>query len=452
MTQSLENFILSNFGSKSYWVIAEVAKKNEKGGHVYLELVDSDEGRTTALMSATIWSSAVQKIKTSLGADYQNILVAGNKVLFQMRIEYHKIYGLKLNVLDIDPSFSFGEIEKQKQETIEKLKAEGLFDLQRELYLPVLSKKIALIGSAGTAGYRDFVTKLTNNTVYRNFQIKEFQASVQGDKAAAELIEALKEARSYDVDAIVMLRGGGSKMDLNVFNNYDLSKEICLTKVPVITGIGHEYDEVVADLVCRKMCITPTAAAEFLYIQIGTFSAELKSGFDAIINYSRGMLGGLKDEFYHVHQYLLHNSKQFLLEYQWALKDQAHELQNGFLAALQDEKLQVDLIRDKVKSASKNTIALELDTQLPSKLDRLLTASGNYFDSRKVELENLGELLDMLNPQRLLESGYTISTVEDIDINKSTLDVVGKEMKTLSSIGLITSTIEKIDRNKKNEN
>lgn len=427
-------------------MIAEVAKINKKSGHVYLELVDSDKGKTTALMSATIWSSAMQNIRKNLGADTDNILVSGNKVLFQMRIEYHKVYGLKLNVLDIDPSFSFGEIEKKKQETINKLKSEGLFDLQRALYLPVLSKRIALIGSSGTAGYRDFIMKLTSNTVYRNFEVKEFQASVQGDKAAEELISALHNAREYNVDAIVILRGGGSKMDLNVFNNYELNKEICLTKIPVITGIGHEYDEVVADLVCRKMCITPTAAAEFLYIQIGTFAASLRNGFDAIINYSRGMLGGLKDEFYHVHKFLIHNSKQFLLEYQWALKDNAHELQSGFLTALQNEKLNIDLVQDRVRSASVNRIALDIETQLPSKLDRLNVATENYLDMRIVELNNLAEMLEMLNPERLLNSGYTISTVDNIDVNKSEIEIEGKEMKTLSSIGIITSSIKKIER------
>lgn len=446
MTQSLENFILSNFGSKSYWVIAEVAKINQKGGHVYLELVDSDKGKTTALMSATMWSSAYEKIRNSLGSDIDNILTSGNKVLFQMRIEYHKIYGLKLNVLDIDPSFSFGEIEKKKQETIERLKKEGLFDLQRALYLPVISKKIALIGSSGTAGYRDFVSKLTSNTVYQNFQLKEFQASVQGDRAAGELIEAIKEARTFDVDAIVILRGGGSKMDLNVFNDYELNRVICETKTPVITGIGHEYDEVVADLVCCRMCITPTAAAEFLYIQIGTFAANLRNGFDSIINYSRGMLGGLKDEFYHVHQYLLHNSKQFLLEYQWALNDNAHLLQKGFLGALQNEKMSIDLVQDKIRSASLNRLTLEIETQLPTKVERLKVATENYIDKRGVELNNLAEMLDMLNPERLLESGYTISTVEDEDVNKLASDLRGKEMKTLSSTGLISSTINSVDR------
>lgn len=427
-------------------MVAEVAKVNKKGGHVYLELVDSDEGRTTALMAATIWSTAYSKIEKQLGKDVENILTTGNKVLFQMRIEYHKIYGLKLNVMDIDPSYSFGEIEKKKKETIERLKKEKLFDLQKALYLPVIAKKIALIGSSGTAGYRDFFSKLTSNTVYRNFQIKEFQASVQGDKASVELIAALQDARQYNVDVIVILRGGGSKMDLNVFNHYDLNKEICLTKIPIITGIGHEYDEVVADLVCSKMCITPTAAAEFLYIQIGTFAAQLRNSYDAIHQHSKNLVGGLKDEFYHVHQYLMHNSKQFLIEYQWGLNDQAHALQKGFLNVLKNEENSLNQKLDRIGAHASNRLALEREANLVSKFDRFKLASRNYLNTRTVELDSVIGMMEVLDPVRLMKNGYTISTIDDVDLNKNTSDLIGKELKTLSSNALISSKIIHVEK------
>ena len=363
-----------------------------------------------------------------------------------MRIEYHKIYGLKLNVMDIDPSYSYGEVERRKQETIKKLKEEGLFDLQEELYLAVIAKRIALIGSPGTAGHRDFMSKLESNSVYTNFVVKQFAASVQGDKAGTEIIAALKEARTYDVDVIVILRGGGSKMDLNVFNNYELSKEISLTKTPVITGIGHEHDEVVADLVCRRMCITPTAVAEFLYIQIGTFSAQLRQGFDAVLNHSRSMVGGLKDEFNYLQKYLIHNSKQLLLEHQWELNTESHCVQKGFAQLINNERSNLDLKLDKVRSQSINKIHLALDSDLPSRLDRLQLSSSNYITQRRTELNGLNDLLLMLDPQRLLEKGYTISTVDDIDLNQVATDLKGKTMKTLTSTKLITSEITDIKK------
>jgi exodeoxyribonuclease VII large subunit len=394
-----------------------------------------------------LWSGTFNNIKGKIGNDIHEILKPGNKVLFSMRIEYHKIYGLKLNIMDIDPSYSYGEVEKRKQETIKRLKDEGLFDLQKQLDLPVLSKKIALIGSPGTAGHRDFISKLEGNSVYRNFTIKQFAASVQGDKAAKEIIAALHDAGTYNVDVIVLLRGGGSKMDLNVFNEYELSKEICLIQVPVITGIGHAHDEVVADLVCRKMCITPTASAEFLYIQIGTFSAELRQGFDAILNYSRSMVGGLKDEFNHLHKYLMHNSKQLLLEYQWGLNTESHKIQKGFAQVINNERSNLELKLDKVKSQSINKLQLARGSDLPSRLDRLKLSSDNYLTQRSTELNGLNDLLLMLDPQRLLDSGYTISTVNDVDLNQAAGDLTGKTMKTLSSTAIISSEIKEIKKN-----
>lgn len=436
---------MKHFGATNYWVVAEITKSNEKNGHHYLELADSEKNITSSLFSATIWQGAFGKIKAAIGNDLYEILKPGNKALFQMRIEYHKLYGLKLNVLDIDPAYTYGEIERKKQETIARLKKEGLFERQSNLYLSVLSKRIGLIGSPGTAGHRDFLSKLATNPVYRNFKVKQFASSVQGDKAAIEMIAALKEARCYDVDVIVLLRGGGSKMDLNVFNDYTLCKEICLTKVPVITGIGHEHDEVVADLVCRKMCITPTAAAEFLYIQIGTFSAAVRNGYDAVINHSRGMVGGLKDEFYHLHKYLIHHSRQFLLEYQWELNSDSHKLQKGFLRLLNTEYSELNMRLDKLYAHSKHKIQLALESDLPARLDRLVLAARNYLQHRGSELGSLTELLYMLDPQRLLERGYTISTIEDKDANQLDKNAIGKMMKTLTSTNIITSEIKEIN-------
>ncbi|MFT4602947.1 MAG: exodeoxyribonuclease VII large subunit [Arenicella sp.] len=412
-----------------------------------MELVDTVENKTSSLMTATLWSGGFNNIKSKIGNDIYEILKPGNKVLFSMRIEYHKIYGLKLNVMDIDPSYSYGEVERRKQETINKLKEEGLFDLQKSLHLPVLAKRIALIGSPGTAGHRDFISKLESNSVYTNFVVKQFETSVQGDKAGAEIIAALKEARTYDVDVIVILRGGGSKMDLNVFNNYDLSKEISETKIPVLTGIGHEHDEVVADLVCRRMCITPTAAAEFLYIQIGTFSAQLRQGFDAILNHSRSMVGGLKDEFNYLQKYLIHNSKQLLLEHQWELNKESHQVQKGFAQLINSERSELDLKLDKVRAQSINKLHLALESDLPSRLDRLQLSSGNYLSQRRTELNGLNDLLVMLDPQRLLERGYTISTVDDIDLNQIGKNLKGKTLKTLTSTSIVTSEIKDIKKN-----
>jgi len=295
-------------------------------------------------MDANLWSANYSLIKDKLGNDLPSILTVGNKALFKLRIEFHKIYGIKVNILDIDSSFSYGEIEKLKQETISKLKVEGIFNHQKRLYLPVIAKRIALIGSPGTSGYRDFINGLTQNPVYRKFTVKEFQTTVQGDGAAPKLIEALKEARTYDVDVIVIIRGGGSKMDLNVFNDYELSREICLTKIPVLTGIGHETDEVVVDLVCSYRCITPTAVAKHLYVQIGMFTSNLQKAFDAVKSHSVGQLSIKKEEFAHLNKYFVFFSQQLIHQSSILLRNESHKLHVGFLDIVGAERSQLELL------------------------------------------------------------------------------------------------------------
>ena len=448
LNETIEDVILNRFGSVRYWVVAEISRINEKNGHRYLELVDSDHGQTTALMSANLWATTFRDIYQSVGNDISTILKAGNKVLFQLRVEFHKVYGLKVNILDIDPTYSFGEIERKKQETIQQLKNEGLFDLQKKLYLPVLSKKIALIGSPGTSGYRDFLEELEKNSVYRNFTIMEFSSSVQGDKAAPELVSALKKAQQFSVDAILIVRGGGSKMDLNVFNDYGIARTICETKIPVITGIGHESDETVADLVANVKCITPTAAAKFLYLRIGQFASQLNESFDALLKRSQSMLGSYRDEFYYLHQYLIHFSRQQVLESDLALRDASRKLQLGFMELISSEKADLRLLLNRSSNHAQNAIHLEKEVGLPAMLEKINIMVQHNLHQSQLQLENIADILDMLDPLRLLKSGYTISTIDDLDVQLYKNNLTGKEMKTLTTNAILTSIITKSETKK----
>ena len=213
LNQSLERFIRDNFALKNFWVLAEITKVQEKNGHYYLDLADSKEGKRVAEIAANMWFNTFNRVNTQLNGELPSIFKHGNKSLINIRIEFHPIYGLKLNILDVDPSITYGEIEKLKKETILRLKSEGLFTRQKAIYLPAIVKKIALVGSPNTSGYRDFLTEVLNNKIYTNFKVKEFSASVQGDYAVKEIVAAIKKANEYSVDLIIVVRGGGSKMD-----------------------------------------------------------------------------------------------------------------------------------------------------------------------------------------------------------------------------------------------
>jgi exodeoxyribonuclease VII large subunit len=441
LNTSLENFILTNFGSKQFWVTAEITKISKKNGHRYLELADSSNGALTAQQSAYIWMRNYTLIQERIGADIDTILQPGNNALFLLKIEFHTIFGLKLNILDIDPTYTYGEIERKKQATIQQLKTEGLFYNQKALHLPVLSKRIAVIGSPDTSGFRDFMNEIQHNNIYNNFTIQLFPASVQGQKATSELIQAVKEAQTYTVDVIVIIRGGGSKMDLALFNDYELCKTICLSKTPILTGIGHETDEVVADLVSRLNCITPTAVAKHLYIQIGVFSSSIRTAFDSVLQRSLSLLGSAKDEFSHTSKYIVHNSQRILTDNRNALERKTHQfhLITHDIIYLQYQDL--ELLLQKGKGAAIHKLRLTRDIETPAHLDRIALFALNSLKENHISISNLEHLLTLLNPEKLLQSGYTLSTIDNTDLYLITQDLIGKEMKTLTSHALITSKI-----------
>ena len=447
LNQSLERFIRDNFALKSFWVVAEITKAQEKNGHHYLELADSKEGKRIAEMAANMWFSSYNRVNTELKGELPTIFKQGNKVLINVRIEFHTIFGLKLNILDVDPTITYGEIEKRKKETIERITKEGLLKLQQSNYLPPIIKRIALIGSPNTSGYRDFLSELNENNIYTNFKVKSFAASVQGDKAVKEVVSAIHKARNYDVDVIVLVRGGGSKMDLSVFNDYEIAKAIAETKLPIITGIGHETDEVVADLVARKAEITPTAVAKFLYVRAGVFKSNLLTAFDAVLKLSQGIIAMRKDEFTHTSKYLVHYTKNVLVEHNNRVKDMVHNLHLGVTEMLESERAKLALDLSQAGNHARNVIALKKSTELGAQLDKITLLAGNGLDKERIKVNNLAELLNLLNPEELLKKGYTISTINNVDLTNVEGDLDGAELKTLSDKHLITSRITAVKRN-----
>jgi len=451
LNEALEHHFMQEFGVKNFWVTAEIVKINQKGGNFYLELADSVNSVKTAQMSAYIWAMQFQELSKSLGEEIRTILVAGNKVLFQLKIEFHKVYGLKLNILHVDPSYSYGEIERIKKENIETLKREGLFGLQKEIHLPILAKRIAVIGSPETSGYRDFMDTLFKNNAYRNFKVKVFPSSVQGDRSVSELINAIQKAQEYDVDVIVIVRGGGGKMDLHVFNDLELCRTICRSRLPILTGIGHESDEVVADLVANTPTITPTAAAKFLFMRIYTFSKDVLECFDAVKGLSFFQVSNAIDEFRHAHNYLVLYARELLNSSKHLLQQSSHAVQRGLLFLLSQERSDVELRLEKIANLALNRIRLTKDVELSNRIERVELLAMNSIERNLADVNNLEELFHLLNPEKLLKSGYTISTLGDKDLMECMQGIVGKELKTLTTHSLVTSTITKQEKITKNE-
>jgi exodeoxyribonuclease VII large subunit len=263
LNTALKKAIHEATGDRSFWIKAEIVGFKVTS-HAYLEMAQHDQGVRVAVMRAVIWRSNLERIEHALGDERHGILKEGAEILFRACVQYHEVYGLSLVIEEIDLSFSLGELERRKRETIDTLRAEGLFDLNRSLPEPMIIQRIALISSSGTAAYADLMAHLDRNEYGYRFHVVLFQSIVQGEGAARELRAALERIDPRRFDAVVMIRGGGSRLDLEAFNDLELCRMVARMPIPVMTGIGHEIDVSVVDLIAKSPHKTPTAIADHL--------------------------------------------------------------------------------------------------------------------------------------------------------------------------------------------
>lgn len=253
------------------WVVAEVSElKVNYSGHCYLELVEKSEparGGTPiprAQARAVIWRQQYAMLSAYFEAETGSRLTAGMKILAKVLVSYHELYGLSLQITDLDASYTLGEVERQKQMTIAQLQADGVWDMNREQELPLLTQRVAIVSSAAAAGYRDFCNELLQGGYA--FRTTLFDAVVQGQAAEESICAALAAVaeRQEEFDVVVIIRGGGSASDLSCFNSYRLCSYVAQFPLPVVTGIGHDKDTSVADMVAHTPLKTPTAVAAWL--------------------------------------------------------------------------------------------------------------------------------------------------------------------------------------------
>ena len=249
-----------------YWVRAEIASMSVRG-HCYMELVEkSENGILAAKMRATCWSNVYALLSAYFAQETGQSLHVGLQVLLEVSVEYHAVYGLSLNVWSIDPTYTLGDLAKQRQATIRQLTEDGVMELQRALEVPSLPRRVAVISSADAAGYGDFCDQLKHNRFGFAFVTQLYPAVVQGDTAARSIINALGAiaAQEEEWDVVVIIRGGGASTDLSCFDDYMLASHCAQFPLPIVAGIGHTRDVSVVDMVVHASVKTPTAAAEWL--------------------------------------------------------------------------------------------------------------------------------------------------------------------------------------------
>lgn len=249
----------------SYWVQAEIASLSSRSGHAYLDLVEkAQSGQLAAKYRATCWANVYGLLRpyfmSETGADLQT----GMQVLVEVTVTFHAAYGLSLNIVNIDPSYTLGDLARQRQQTISRLQQEGVFDLQKSLVLPTLVSRLAIISSHQAAGYEDFVHQLQQSGFA--FSTTLFPATMQGDNAPQSILQALQQiADQYEhFDAVILIRGGGATTDLGCFDDYNLACHCAQFPLPILSGIGHTRDISIVDMVAHMSLKTPTAVATYL--------------------------------------------------------------------------------------------------------------------------------------------------------------------------------------------
>lgn len=286
LTRYIQQVLTINFES-SFWIEAEVNQISESRGNYYLELVEKDEHSddVLAVIQARIWRSNQVLIRRKLNSEIGDYLQAGVQVKLRGSIKFHDVYGLSFQIDDIDKDFTLGELERKKLATIATLKKEGVFELNKSVELDIVVQRIAVISSRTAAGLADFINQLQYNQHDIPFQIDLYHSAVQGYRAVDDICYALDEIDTYSeyYDAVCILRGGGSKLDLSAFDDEKLCRKIGQMPIPVLTGIGHEIDLSVADMTAHSQLKTPTALAAFLIDRNVDFLSNLYNVYQRAI-------------------------------------------------------------------------------------------------------------------------------------------------------------------------
>ena len=430
----------------SFWIVAEISElKINRNGHCYLELIEKDllNDNIVARSRATIWAFTFRMIKPYFESITSQELSPGLKILFRARVEFHESYGLSLNIIDIDPNYTLGDLAKKRAETIKMLEAEGVINMNRELELPIVIQRIAIISSETAAGYQDFVNQLVNNSYKYIFYLKLFPSIMQGAQAEESIIHSLENIYNYEdfFDVVVIIRGGGSQSDLNCFNSYLLASNVAQFPIPVLTGIGHDKDESIVDLVAHSKLKTPTAVAEFIISRTVEFEDYIYKLSNSISENLSEFLFQQTKNLHHLISVFSPITKNQLFKEKHTLLELKHKAQNNFSGALKKAELKISKLTNKTQLATKEKIISE-KKQLRLIAQKNLQYSKTFLQSIKYKIRLWESNVKLLNPENILKRGYSITCFRDKVVKDSNLLKVNDEITTTFFKGKIKSRVK----------
>lgn len=409
-----------------YWVQVELSDvRANYSGHCYLECVQKDPKSNSLIAKARgiIWSNVFSQLKPYFEQETGQAFVSGIKVLVKVTVDFHELYGYSLTIVDIDPAYTLGDMARRRREILLRLQEEGVLSLNKELELPVLAQRIAVISSATAAGYGDFCNQLENNAFGFAFYPRLFPAIMQGERVETSVIAALDRiyAESEKWDVVVIIRGGGATSDLSGFDTYDLAASCAQFPLPIITGIGHERDDTVIDLVAHTRVKTPTAAAEFL------------------VNHLRQTAEQLENYAYYIRQEVparLNREKERLercitrIPARVQMRLQREDFRRERLAKRMEMAWQSRLAREQYR--------LELSSRLSVALQARLL-------KEKHRLDLLEKSVEAASPDLLLKRGYSITLKDGKAVTDASLLKPGDRVVTRVAKGQFSSEVQGTD-------
>lgn len=407
VTRSIQKTIAERYKSL-YWIKAEMNKLNHysHSGHCYPELVEKTEGKIVAEIRSILWKADYQRINTQFLKIAQEPLREGITMLFQASISYDPMYGLSLRIVDIDPTFTLGELEKERINSINKLKEDGIFDLNRNLPFPTLPKRLAIISVETSKGLSDFYKIINQNPWGYKIEQTLYPALLQGDKSVPSIIKQLSviAERSDAYDAVAIIRGGGGEVGLSSYNNYLLAKAIAIFPLPVLTGIGHSTNLTVSEMVAYKNAITPSELADFLIQKFHNFAIPLDQLTTRILQNTTTIFKGENEKL-----------KSLALDIKWSSQ-----------RSIQQSK--VDL----------NSFEKDLKINI-----------AYIFRQKFTTLDHLEKMIQLADPVRLLKKGYSITQVNG-ELLVSVDQIKDNDILTTQVWdGEIISVTQKINKNGK---
>ena len=465
---------LEDLFSLPVWVKAEISEMTiNRSGHCYLDLVETEEGTDTvvARCRATIWSYTFRMLKPYFETTTGQVFTEGMKVLLQAKVEYHEVYGFSLNIRDIDPVYTLGDMARQRREIIHRLEEAGVLEMNKELELPLVPQRIAVISSPTAAGLQDFLNQLHNNQHQFIFYTKLFPSVMQGMEAPRSITAALEQIFQYEelFDAVVIIRGGGAQIDLACFDNYDLAFNVAQFPLPVITGIGHDKDDTVIDLVAHTRMKTPTAVAEFLISGALQFSQQLNdlekqftvSVNDKLENNQDRLTDAADQLSLLVNQLIVKQTNRLNIDrIQLAnhserfLKKQFSELKG--LTTNTKNKISIYVARQThLLDQSGNQLNYTFRGQIVKNKNLLIQFQQllkiRAVETIRAENKNLLQITDKLrlvDPQNILKRGYSLTMMNGKILKSLQMVKVGDLLETRLSDGSIESKVERIGSKK----